>query len=467
MTAKRCATEDPRIPMLRARNSHARLIACASALGVLTVFSLATSAAADDPRNPAHELAERFARQGKPSTSDKPRPVDAAKAEAERQAVEQQRAYEEEMLARARAEAEARLKADMDREQDAARERAAAEARARQTEERTRQAEAEAAAQRRAIEAEAERAREADNARAEAEARARAEAERLARAREQETRKLAERLRAARRAREEARARAAAEVAAKADMEARQARARAVLRQRTQRLFDRLASLRSERERRSAELSHPAKMGAPITTASTGRQPVAPVEEPHVAASGVANAPVAVAGHTTGAASRADRVTVLIVMAPGSRGIRRWNKTADPMLCVEGTCYIADGPGKAARSLSRSKAFGPSVALGDRAGACNNTLSCVFRNVELPGTTAWMQPIDLRIVRHDRREARRVAADPTCNIERGYLACQRTIEAADYRAWIVPEELARAAGPSALQTALESGLATRVLAHKH
>jgi len=156
------------------------------------------------------------------------------------------------------------------------------------------------------------------------------------------------------------------------------------------------------------------------------------------------------------------RVTVLLAMDPGHRGIRRWRPhTADPMVCLADRCYISAGADSPARELSRGRAFGPGVALGVRAGACRGSLTCVFRNVDLGGQTGWLQPIDLRILRHDRRQTLPVSSDATCDVRRHRLTCAETVTAPDYRAWIVPEGTADRAGPEALEQALESGLEER------
>jgi hypothetical protein len=155
------------------------------------------------------------------------------------------------------------------------------------------------------------------------------------------------------------------------------------------------------------------------------------------------------------------RTTVLLVLEPGSRGIRRWNKTADPMLCVGATCYVSTGAASPATALTRGRAFGPGVALGGRAGACRNALGCVFRGIPLEGRVA-IQPIDLRLLRHDRREVREVVPDETCRLVRGALSCRAPVRAETYRAWIVPERLAERAGPEALAAAVESGLPDEV-----
>ena len=145
-------------------------------------------------------------------------------------------------------------------------------------------------------------------------------------------------------------------------------------------------------------------------------------------------------------------------MKPGKKGIRRWKKTADPMLCFDRYCYISRGKALPAHRISRRRGFGPKIALGKRAGACSNSLTCVFRDVQLAKDGPNMQPIDLRIVRHDRRKRRNVKADRSCNVKRGRLACNARIEAKDWSAWIVPESLAKRAGPSLLEGALAAGL---------
>jgi colicin import membrane protein len=152
------------------------------------------------------------------------------------------------------------------------------------------------------------------------------------------------------------------------------------------------------------------------------------------------------------------RVTVLLVMEPGRRGIRRFNKTADPILCVGAGCYISNGAGAPSQVMRRAKAFGPVVAIGLRAGKCSRSLTCVFRSVDLERPRSEVQPIDLRILRHDRRKPSIVMADPTCRTDGKRLTCSRTVVADDYRMWIVPESVAERAGAVALESAVLNGL---------
>lgn len=141
-----------------------------------------------------------------------------------------------------------------------------------------------------------------------------------------------------------------------------------------------------------------------------------------------------------------ERATVLLLVSPGSKGIRRLLKTADPILCMPDVCWISRGPDQDARMVPRRKALGILNSLGARAGACNASLGCVFRNVELTPASATVQPVDLRLLRHDRREAREVRIDTSCRVLGPALSCGAIEVGPNYRMWAVPEQLAREAG---------------------
>lgn len=152
------------------------------------------------------------------------------------------------------------------------------------------------------------------------------------------------------------------------------------------------------------------------------------------------------------------QVSILIVLDVGKTGVRRWSKTADPMLCVHENCYLSRGAGRTAEKLTRSAAFGPSVALGKRGQACRSKPACIFRNINLETVEAKLQPVDLRFVRHDRREARPIRADTTCAIIDGELSCRSPVEGKTWRAWIVPESVAKRVGAKGLEAAMANGL---------
>ncbi len=151
------------------------------------------------------------------------------------------------------------------------------------------------------------------------------------------------------------------------------------------------------------------------------------------------------------------RVTVLMTMEPGNRGIRRHNKTADPLLCGEHGCYVGAGADAPAAFLPRRRAFGPGQTLGERAGACRDSLGCVFRSVDLVGYPAVLQPIDMRFLRHDRRQPLVLTETSDCRIDQGRLACT-AFHGPDYTMWVVPERIADMAGATELARVIESGL---------
>jgi hypothetical protein len=150
---------------------------------------------------------------------------------------------------------------------------------------------------------------------------------------------------------------------------------------------------------------------------------------------------------------------VLLVMVPGSYGIRRGGaRVADPVLCLREGCYISAGADRAAAFLPGRKALGFANTWGARAGACRNALGCVFRGVELGLLPAFLQPVDMHIFKHDLRAGFAVLADSDCGVAAGRLTCRHGVDTESYTMWIVPENLAESLGPAALERALIEGL---------
>lgn len=181
-----------------------------------------------------------------------------------------------------------------------------------------------------------------------------------------------------------------------------------------------------------------------------------PKEEPGIVAEVVSKFAAKAAGYISPLVEK--HVTIMLVMDVGKTGVRRWSKTADPMLCIHENCYISRGPDKPAEKLSREKAFGPSVALGERGGACRSKPACIFRDIDLETVEAKLQPIDLKFLHHDRREAMPIRADTTCAIIEGQLSCRSPVEGKSWKAWIVPESVAKRAGGKGLEQALKRGI---------
>jgi hypothetical protein len=195
---------------------------------------------------------------------------------------------------------------------------------------------------------------------------------------------------------------------------------------------------------------------APSVAAAPPPPPPAPTP---VAEETAAKLPPALPAKAPAQASET-RVTVLLVLEPGTYGIRRNGpRTADPVLCAppEG-CYVSAGPDRPAAFLRGRKALGFGNTMGKRAGACRNSLGCVFRDVELSALPGYLQPVDLHILKHDRRTPQAILTDSDCRSDAGRLSCTRGIYAGDYIMWIVPESLADAVGPSVLERAVDDGL---------
>jgi hypothetical protein len=452
---------------------------------------LAAAARADD--SAAHAIAEKFSRAEdaeraaaeKKAEEKKKAEAEKARTEAKRQAerrkaADEQRSKDEaEMLDRARAEDDARRQAEeraaeqarIESERQAA--RAEAERLAREAEqgraeearkaEEARQAEAarlakEVEDKRLADERQAEEARQADAARIakEAEDRKAAEARQAEDARiakEAEDKRFAEQRRAQRLAKE-AEEKRRAEAARKAE-EQRQADAarEALERQRTEeaeRVAEKFRLAREARDakRREADAAARARgtdtrdsLGGPTADAQT---PPAPWDTPN-------DAP---------ARYLPTRATILLVMDPRHRVFAAYPPTGNPVLCIDQGCYISGGANAPSEYMPRYAALGPANSIGRRAGPCRNQLTCVFRDVELGGGYAQIQPVDMGLLHHDRREIRGVRPDPTCDILGGRLFCGEPVVAKGYRAWIVPEVIAAKAGPDALREALTLGLPT-------
>lgn len=440
--------------------SRAPLVALMLGIAFATASN---STAAEDP---AHALAQRFADGAAKDEARKKEKEDAARRAAE----------EAEMLARARAEADARK---------AAADKARAEAEAH---ERKRLADQERAKKQRLAEeqrqvrekfiaeqirAEEERQR-AEAARAKDEKRA-AEAEKRRRAEEQriaDEKRIAE-LKRAQKERERAEQERLAEERRLAD-EKRAAEKERLAKARRQELATAHEAAHERRAERMRELER--ERAARERTATTPGAVAPGSALPAIAARNASAPSVRAPAMSLGAAPATktatktppERVTILLAMQPGKTGIRRFGrKTADPVLCAGPTCWIASGTGRAARKVSRGLALGPANTMGTRAAACNRHLTCVFRDVDLDAPSASIQPIDLRILRHDRREPLRLEADRTCRLAGKTLLCDKLFVSRSWRAWVIDEDLARKAGPDALASALANGLSKSQSAALH
>jgi colicin import membrane protein len=474
-----------------------RAVALSAIVGVAAALVLGAPAGANEA---AHRIAEKFAGEAESTGAKKKkeeerkaaeaRKREAEKAEAEkrreaqrkaeaarkaleakhhaaakaaedaRRAAERQQADEAEMLARARRE-DVEMKA--------------AEEEARLTEE----------ARRLIVEAERERAKAEEllatqghgpqptRTAAEAEsAKSEAEQARLMQRRAEETRRLAEKLRRVRQIRE---ARLTAQ-AARREAEARQiaavpATAESPLPPPAPPVMTPPSAAPATQatdpnpQPASTEAVAPASPAPPLVTAApAATRPARTWPEPRAADAGSpgTSMPAAQPASTTAlptARASETRFTVLVVLTPGTYGIRRNGpKVADPVLCTREGCYVSAGADRPAVFMRGRKALGIGNTWGGRAGACRQALGCVFRSIELGPLPGYLQPVDMHIFKHDRRPPHLVLADSACGAEAGRIFCRHGIYADTYTMWVIPESLATAAGTTALQKAVSEGL---------
>lgn len=157
---------------------------------------------------------------------------------------------------------------------------------------------------------------------------------------------------------------------------------------------------------------------------------------------------------------RGGRATVLMVLTTPEPRARNAERGADPILCVTVGCYVSNGAQAPASYHSLDQSLSIGGRLGRGAGDCNHSTVCVYRNVDLGTGPAMVQPINLRFVRHDRREQREVSVDDSCRVIGGHLSCSRPVRGSSYTLWVVPEALARDIGPEMLTSAVSNGLRT-------
>jgi hypothetical protein len=415
---------------------------------------------ADPAAHPGHALAQRFAED-----AQRARAAEAARKASDLHRSQQaQKKWEAEMLARAKAEAEERrqLEAEAARLDAARMAREAAEAEtARRKAETARTAE-EKQLEARRIEAAriAEETRRAQDARLAEESR-RAEAERTEALRQAEvTARMAEDARRAEQAawaEEEAKRIEDAQLAVKRATEEEARRVGALEADaEIERVAARLRAIREEhlaRHMREGDDAPPA--GEHVPSGGIGRLGVPPapdmprsteLPEVHKAADAPPSrydAPSYDERSHYDAPSRAfsGRVTVLLQMEPsGLRGRR--HESMDPVLCLVDGCYVSNGPEYPASFLYGRKATRFGNAISRRAGACNHAYTCVFRSVEIGALPAEIQPVDIRVLRHDRRAPESVDALSTCRGTTGRLACTGAIRGDGYTMWVIPEQVA-------------------------
>ncbi len=459
---------------------------------VATVVAMTGPLAAQTAPHPGHALAERFA-----ADTEKAKAADAARKEAARQNAlrrkeqaekvakeKAQKAWEAELLARAKAEAEDRRLLEIEasrldalrlaREaQEAERSKAAELARqagetriaeeARKAADLQRAAEAlrlaaeHAAAEeaKRIQEAKAEETRRAEAARVAEEAR-HAEQARVAEAARIEDAKRADALRKANEDLRIAAERATAEEAKRADDAQRaikrateeETRRVAVLEAdaEVQRVAEHLRRIREEHLARhsqttersiqpSSGITPPNRLGGPAVAKAPNTM------KPQLVAGPLPDSDFSEKDGDEAFDRRGGRVTILLQMESRLwRGRRQ--ESMDPVLCIEDGCYVSNGPEVPAHFMPGRRATRFGNAISRRAGACNHANTCVFRDVDIGALPAEVQPVDIRVLRHDRRAPERIEQLSICRALSGRLACKGAITGDGYTMWVIPESVA-------------------------
>jgi hypothetical protein len=445
--------------------------------GSAQAASQPSAQASSQASSPAEKMAERFAETSAATSLSAAPQSPAAVTAAQKSDIASKAADDAQQLAAKKRAAEVAAKrADEKAKKAAAAAAAATSAEQLKADEAQMLAEARAEAEARRLEMEAasverEKAEVAAIAAEKAKADAQAESERLAAAQKKadelrvaEERRLAEeKLIAEAKVAEQLRKQAADDAAMKAaEMErraeqTRQAEIKTLEARREAEAKALTESLRRAEANREAKtplaLPDPSILAAlPASTQSSSTQPsqqdVSPRKNPEperLAAIGQPQRPLS-------------RATILVIMQPGNKGIRRFEKTADPVLCVKDGCYVSEGAGQPALFKQRNQVLGFTNTLGARAGACQRSLGCVFRDVDLAASGGFIQPVDMKVLAHDRRETQTVEADSGCRVEAGRLSCSHSFNAGSYRFWVVPEALADRAGAAALEQILRDGL---------
>lgn len=164
--------------------------------------------------------------------------------------------------------------------------------------------------------------------------------------------------------------------------------------------------------------------------------------------------------YTPGAAQKYafdGHVTVVLQMEPRYRRGRRY-ESMDPVLCVAGGCYVSNGSDHPATFLHGHRAVRFGNAIGRRAGDCNRATTCVFRNVDLGALPAEIQPVDIRVIRHDMRAPEHVRSLSNCRIAAGErLTCTGAIQGDGFTMLVISEDLAERLPPQAFEGVLAGG----------
>jgi hypothetical protein len=172
----------------------------------------------------------------------------------------------------------------------------------------------------------------------------------------------------------------------------------------------------------------------------------------------------------------AETYTVALVVMPLQADGSAWDVTAgaDLVLCGGAGCTISNGLEKAATFYEG----GSGLRLIKKAGACRDSLACVFRDVDfaklVTDKNALIEPVDVDYVSHTYMggvayktfdKTNPLFSAENCTLRKTVLDCKAGVHKRDYSLWVLPEKLAKLGGKEALDAVLFKGLLHQRASH--
>ena len=184
---------------------------------------------------------------------------------------------------------------------------------------------------------------------------------------------------------------------------------------------------------------------------------VVPIVAVHAADQGK---PVISSQKSTSSADGRGALTVAVVITAQQADGSDWDVGfgADLVLCGAKGCYVSHG-------LSAPAVFyagGSGLRLLKKAGACRDTLKCVFRGVELQKLITDQEPfvqlVDVDYVSHTYLPKTDLRQNFGCQFEKAIVSCKQGVHGAAFSLWALPETLADRAGRAGLDQVLFKGV---------
>ncbi|GJM03642.1 MAG: hypothetical protein DHS20C08_21430 [Rhodomicrobium sp.] len=153
-------------------------------------------------------------------------------------------------------------------------------------------------------------------------------------------------------------------------------------------------------------------------------------------------------------------LTIAVVIAQQQADGSSWDigEGADLVLCGVKGCYVSQGLEKPAIYYENS--LGPRVL--DKAGACRDSVKCVFRGVDPAKLISAEDPLifllDVDYISHTPFEKFKIAALQPCRSDGAVIACEGGVHRQAFSLWAMPEAVAEQGGKAGLDYVLFKGL---------